>query len=84
MARIGRRFQEECDMDTGLVVIRLVFGLVMAAHGAQKLFGWFGGYGIAGTGGFFESLGFHPGRLFAAKTASSFRCSTPPQPWLSR
>ena len=53
-------------MDTGLLLIRLVFGLVMAAHGAQKLFGWFGGYGIAGTGGFFESLGFRPGKLFAA------------------
>ncbi len=38
----------------------------MAAHGAQKLFGWFGGHGLAGTGGFFESLGFRPGRLFAA------------------
>jgi putative oxidoreductase len=43
----------------------MVLGLVMAAHGAQKLFGWFGGYGIAGTGGYFESLGFRPGRLFA-------------------
>jgi putative oxidoreductase len=53
-------------MDAGLMVIRLVFGLVMAAHGAQKLFGWFGGYGIAGTGPYFESLGFRPGRLFAA------------------
>jgi putative oxidoreductase len=38
----------------------------MAAHGAQKLFGWFGGYGLSGTGGFLESLGFRPGRLFAA------------------
>jgi putative oxidoreductase len=38
----------------------------MAAHGSQKLFGWFGGYGLAGTGGFFESLGFRPGKLFAA------------------
>src|SRR5438552_14827690 len=37
----------------------------MAAHGAQKLFGWFNGYGIAGTGGFFEGLGFRPGRFFA-------------------
>ena len=52
-------------MDTGLLIARLVFGTVMAAHGAQKLFGWFGGYGIAGTGGFFESLGFRPGRLMA-------------------
>ena len=53
-------------MDTGLLLIRLVFGVVMAAHGAQKLFGWFGGYGIAGTGGYLESLGFRPGKLFAA------------------
>jgi putative oxidoreductase len=53
-------------MDTGLLIARMVVGLVMAAHGAQKLFGWFGGYGLAGTGGFFESLGFRPGRFFAA------------------
>ena len=53
-------------MDTGLLLARVVFGLLMAAHGSQKLFGWFGGYGLAGTGGFFESLGFRPGRLFAA------------------
>jgi putative oxidoreductase len=52
-------------MDTGLLLARVVVGLLMAAHGAQKLFGWFGGYGLAGTGGFFESLGFRPGRLFA-------------------
>jgi len=53
-------------MDTGLLLARVVLGLLMAAHGSQKLFGWFGGYGLAGTGGFFESLGFRPGRLFAA------------------
>src|SRR4051812_5688186 len=52
-------------MDTGILVGRLIVGLAMAAHGAQKLFGWFGGYGIAGTGGFFEGLGFRPGRFFA-------------------
>jgi len=52
-------------MDTGLLLARVVLGLLMAAHGSQKLFGWFGGYGLAGTGGFFESLGFRPGRLFA-------------------
>jgi len=52
-------------MDTGLLIVRMVVGLVMAAHGAQKLFGWFGGYGLAGTGGFFESLGFRPGKFFA-------------------
>jgi putative oxidoreductase len=52
-------------MDSGILVLRLALGLLMAAHGAQKLFGWFGGYGLAGTSGFFESLGFHPGRFFA-------------------
>jgi putative oxidoreductase len=51
-------------MDLGLLIARVVFGLLMAGHGAQKLLGWFGGYGIAGTGGFFEGVGFKPGRLF--------------------
>ena len=52
-------------MDIALLIVRLVIGLGMAAHGAQKIFGWFGGYGLAGTGGFFEGLGFKPGKLFA-------------------
>jgi putative oxidoreductase len=58
-------------LSAGLLVVRLVFGLYIAAHGAQKLFGWFGGYGLAGTGGFFEQLGFRPGRLFATVAAVS-------------
>jgi len=41
-------------MDFGLLVARLVLGVLMAAHGSQKLFGWFGGYGLNGTAGFFE------------------------------
>jgi putative oxidoreductase len=53
-------------MDAGLLLARMVIGLLFAAHGAQKLFGWFGGHGLAGTGGFFELLGFRPGRFFAA------------------
>src|SRR5947207_13447826 len=56
-------------LDVGLLLVRLVFGLTFAAHGAQKLFGWFGGYGLAGTGGFFESLGFRPGKTFATAAA---------------
>ena len=52
-------------MDAALLFVRLVLGLSLAAHGTQKLFAWFGGYGLAGTGGFFENLGFRPGRLFA-------------------
>ena len=55
----------------GLLVARLALGLTLAAHGAQKLFGWFGGYGIAGTGGFFEQIGFRPGRLFATAAGLS-------------
>jgi putative oxidoreductase len=53
-------------LSTGLLVARLALGLGIAAHGTQKLFGWFGGYGLAGTGGFLEGLGFRPGRTFAA------------------
>jgi putative oxidoreductase len=58
-------------MDTGLLIARMVLGLLMAAHGTQKLFGWFGGYGLAGTGGFFEQLGFRPGRFFAATAGTT-------------
>jgi putative oxidoreductase len=58
-------------MDTGLLIARMVVGSLMAAHGAQKLFGWFGGYGLAGTGGFFEQLGFRPGRFFAATAGAT-------------
>jgi len=39
--------------DIALLVLRVVIGAVMFGHGAQKLFGWFGGYGLAGTSGFF-------------------------------
>jgi putative oxidoreductase len=56
-------------MDAGLLLARLTLGLLMAAHGSQKLFGWFGGYGLAGTAGFFEGLGFRPGRFFATAAA---------------
>ena len=59
-------FADLAALSAGLLVGRLVLGLLMAAHGTQKLFGWFGGHGLAGTGGFFESLGFRPGRAFAA------------------
>lgn len=52
-------------IDIGLLLIRLVFGLTFAAHGAQKLFGWFGGHGIAGTAGWLESIGMKPGKLMA-------------------
>ena len=54
---------------TGLLIARLVVGLLMASHGSQKLLGWFRGHGLQKTGDMFDHLGFHPGRLFAT-TAS--------------
>lgn len=52
-------------LDTGLLIIRLVIGLSFIGHGAQKLFGWFGGFGLEGTGGWMESLGMKPGKAMA-------------------
>jgi putative oxidoreductase len=50
---------------TGLLILRLTVGGLVAGHGAQKLFGWFEGAGIKGTSGWLESLGFRPGRPWA-------------------
>lgn len=52
-------------MEAGFLLIRVVLGAIMAAHGAQKLFGWFGGPGLAGTEGWLQSMGFKPARLHA-------------------
>jgi len=52
-------------MEVGLLVVRVVVGVLVAAHGAQKLFGWFGGHGLDGTAGFLESMGYRPGRPMA-------------------
>ena len=53
---------------TGLdtLPLRVGAGVIFAAHGAQKLFGWFGGYGLEGTGGWMASIGIEPGVLMAA------------------
>ena len=58
-------------MDTGILVLHAVVGLLLVGHGAQKLFGVFNGHGVEGTAGFMESLGLRPGRLnaLAAGTA---------------
>lgn len=49
----------------GILLVRLVVGFLFIGHGAQKLFGWFGGYGPKGTGGWMESIGIKPGVLMA-------------------
>ena len=51
--------------NAGLLALRAGLGGVLVAHGVQKLFGWLGGYGLAGTGAAFEQMGFHPGRQSA-------------------
>lgn len=48
------------SIDLGLLIIRVVVGLLVAGHGAQKLFGWFGGYGLRGTAGWMGSMGLRP------------------------
>jgi putative oxidoreductase len=52
-------------MDIGLFALHAIPGALFIGHGAQKLFGVFGGHGIEGTGGFMETLGLRPGRLHA-------------------
>jgi putative oxidoreductase len=52
-------------MKLGAAAIRGVVGPLFIGHGTQKLFGWFGGHGIEGTGGYFESLGLKPGKRHA-------------------
>jgi putative oxidoreductase len=53
------------DNGAGALALRIPVGIIFAAHGAQKLFGWFGGYGLDGTGQFFGSVGLNPGYLMA-------------------
>jgi putative oxidoreductase len=56
-------------MGMGLLLLRLAVGLTLAAHGTQKLFGWFGGPGLSATGQFFTVLGFPPGGRHALMAA---------------
>ena len=58
-------------MKLGALLIRGVVGPLFIGHGTQKLFGWFGGHGIEGTGGFFESLGLRPGKRHATAAGAA-------------
>ena len=53
------------------LALRIPVGIVLAAHGAQKLFGWFGGYGLEGTGQWMASIGLEPGYLMALMAGSA-------------
>jgi len=53
------------------LALRLPLGIIFAAHGAQKLFGWFGGYGLEGTGQWMASIGLEPGVFLAALSGSA-------------
>ncbi|AIZ32371.1 DoxX family protein [Pseudomonas parafulva] len=55
----------------GVSLLRVLIGFILMAHGAQKLFGWFGGYGLEGTGQWMESIGLAPGYLMAMLSGSA-------------
>ena len=58
-------------MQVGLLLIHVVIGTLLVGHGAQKLFGIVGGYGLDGTAGYMEGFGLRPGKLFAAAAGSA-------------
>jgi len=58
-------------MKLGITAFRVTLGAVFFAHGAQKLFGWFGGHGLEATGGAFESMGLRPGKRNALIAGAS-------------
>jgi len=58
------------DAGWGPLALRIPVGIIFAAHGAQKMFGWFGGYGLAGTGQWMASIGLEPGYLMALLAGS--------------
>src|SRR5919202_3074436 len=64
--RLGQSKKENDISNLAMLVLRVVLGLLLAGHGSQKLFGWFGGHGLQGTGGLMESLGLRPGQPWAA------------------
>ena len=59
------------DSSLAALILRVGLGLALIPHGAQKLFGWFGGYGLEGTGQWMASIGLQPGMLMAALAGSA-------------
>src|SRR4051794_5184303 len=61
----GRTTGVPLGADLGLLIVRLLIGGLFIGHGTGKLFGWFGQGGVNGTGAFFESVGYKPGKELA-------------------
>ena len=59
------------DESSSTLPLRIIAGIIFIAHGAQKLFAWFGGYGLDGTGQWMESIGLSPGYLMALTAGSA-------------
>ena len=70
---ISKKLNRVLMSDAGLsaLILRIPVGLILAAHGSQKLFSWFGGYGLEGTGQWMASVGFEPGYLMALLAGSA-------------
>ncbi|MCL1059255.1 DoxX family protein [Shewanella gelidimarina] len=59
------------DATLAALPLRILAGIIFAAHGAQKLFAWFGGYGLEGTGQWMDSIGMSPGFFMALLAGSA-------------
>ena len=70
---IPKKVGQRGDMvgNLALLILRAIVGSLMLGHGAQKLFGWWGGYGLDGTSGWLESMGLRPGRPWAILAGGS-------------
>ncbi|MCX2980807.1 DoxX family protein [Halieaceae bacterium IMCC14734] len=68
-SQISKLISTDSGLDT--LPLRAGAGVIFAAHGAQKLFGWFGGYGLEGTAGWMTSIGLEPGLLMAILAGST-------------
>ncbi|TAA40390.1 MULTISPECIES: DoxX family protein [Corallincola] len=71
MIRTLFKLTNERQLALALLMLRVPTGIIFIAHGGQKLFGLFGGYGITGTGQWMESIGLGPGALMAFLAGSA-------------